>query len=166
MTLEVPEAEMAEVMTLGSPRPFKARKDSEKLLTDFNLYIKAINHLMTLADNANATDAKKKAMLQAVGGVDMIWLFEHHGKMVDTDTYARAVEKIKTALEGQTNQVSIGHTLFTKMLQKPFAKWWSEVKEQSEKCTFDGYDSKIVCWDAIVYQTSSKKLRKRVLNGD
>ena len=160
---------MAGLATLASPGPFKARKkDSEKLLTDFNLYIKAINHLMTLTDNANATDAKKKAMLQAIGGVDMIWLFEHHGKVVDTDTYAGAVAKIKTALEGQTNQASIRHTLFTKMPQgdKPFAMWWSEVKEQSEKCTFDGYDSKMACRDAIVYQTSSKKLRKRVLNED
>ena len=160
---------MAGLATLASPGPFKARKkDSEKLLTDFNLYIKAINHLMTLTDNANATDAKKKAMLQAIGGVDMIWLFEHHGKVVDTDTYAGAVAKIKTALEGQTNQASIRHTLFTKMPQgdKPFAMWWSEVKEQSEKCTFNGYDSKMACRDAIVYQTSSKKLRKRVLNED
>ena len=122
---------MAGLATLASPGPFKARKkDSEKLLTDFNLYIKAINHLMTLTDNANATDAKKKAMLQAIGGVDMIWLFEHHGKVVDADTYTRAVEKIKTALEGQTNQVSIRLTLFTKMPQgeKPFAMWWSEVR--------------------------------------
>ena len=114
---------MAGLATLASPGPFKARKkDSEKLLTDFNLYIKAINHLMTLTDNANVTNAKKKAMLQAIGGVDMIWLFEHHGKVVDTDTYAGAVAKIKTALEGQTNQVSIRHTLFTKMPQedKPF----------------------------------------------
>ena len=54
------------------------------------------------------------------------------------------------------------------MLQgdKPFAMWWSEVKEQSKKCTFDGYDSKMACLDALVYQTSSKKLRKRVLNED
>ena len=123
---------------------------------------------MMLTDNANVTDAKKKALLQAVGGVDMIWLFEHHGKVVDTDMYVRAVEKIKTALEGQTNQASIRHTLFTKMPQgeKPFAMWWSEVKEQSEKCSFDGYDSKMACRDAIVYQTSSNKLRKRVLNED
>ena len=49
---------MAGLATLGSPGPFKARKkDSEKLSTDFNLYIKAINHLMTLTDNANVTDA-------------------------------------------------------------------------------------------------------------
>ena len=145
---------MAGLAMLASPGPFKARKkDSEKLLTDFNLYIKAINHLMTLTDNANATDAKKKAMLQAIGGVDMIWLFEHHGKVVDADTYARAVEKIKTALEGQTNQASIRYTLFTKMLQeeKPFAIWCLEVKEQSENYIFDGYDNKMACRDAIVY---------------
>ena len=121
---------MAGLATLASPVPFKARKKDSEKLSDFNLYIKAINHLMTLADNANATDAKKKALLQAVGGVDMIWLFEHHGKVVDMDTYAGAVAKIKTALEGQTNQASIRHTLFTKMPQgdKLFEMWWSEVR--------------------------------------
>ena len=44
--------------------------------------------------------------------------------------------------------------------------WWSEVKEQSEKCMFDGYDSKMACRGVLVYQTSSKKLRKIVLNED
>ena len=37
---------------LGSPGQFKARKkDPERMLADFNLYVKAIKNLMILTDN-------------------------------------------------------------------------------------------------------------------
>ena len=79
---------------LGSPGPFKARKkDPERMLADFNLYVKSIKNLLTLTENTNSTDVKKKALMQSVGGPDMIWLFEYVGKVEDGDTYAAAIEK-------------------------------------------------------------------------
>ena len=63
---------MAELAVLGSPGPFKARKkDPERMLADFNLYVKAIQNLLVLTDNNNAADAKKKALMQSVGGPDI-----------------------------------------------------------------------------------------------
>ena len=67
---------MAELAVLGSPGPFKAKKkDPEKMLADFELYVKAIKNLMVLTDNADATDAKKKALMQSVGGPDMTYSY-------------------------------------------------------------------------------------------
>ena len=57
------------------------------MLADFNLYVKAIKNLMILTDNENATDAKKKALMQSVGGQDIVWLFDYVGKVADEDTY-------------------------------------------------------------------------------
>ena len=93
--------EMAELAVLGSPGPFKARKkDPERMLADFNLYVKSIKNLLTLTDNTEATDAKKKALMQSVGGPDMIWLFDYVGKVAEGDTYAAAIENVKTAITG------------------------------------------------------------------
>ena len=88
--------------------------------------------------------------------------------MLDGDTFDQPITKIKAAMTGQTNQTSMRHKLFTKMEQgdKPFVAWWTEVKDQSEKCDFTAYNSEKACKDAIVYQTSSKKLRKKALTED
>ena len=128
------DREMAELAVLGSPGPFKARKkDPERMLADFNLYVKSIKNLLTLTDNTDATDAKKKALMQSVGGPDMIWLFDYVGKVEDGDTYTAAIAKVKTAITGQTNQAVMKYKLFTGMPQgeQAFASWWTNVKEQA-----------------------------------
>ena len=160
---------MAGLAALGNPGPFKARKkDPERLLGDFKLYVKAITNLLILTDNGAANNAKKKATMQGVGGIDMVWLFDHIGKVIATDTFAQACNKIEAALTGQTNQASMRHKLFTKFPQgdKSFATWWAEVKGQADKCDFANYNSDKACRDAIIYQTSSKRLRKKVLAED
>ena len=93
---------------------------------DFKLYVKAITNLLILTDNGAANDAKKKATKQAVGGIDMVWLFDHIGKVIATDTFAQACNKIEAALTGQTNQASMRHELFNKFQgDKSFTTWWS-----------------------------------------
>ena len=151
---------------LGSPGQFKARKkDPERMLADFNLYVKAIKNLMILTDNENATDAKKKALMQSVGGQDIVWLFDYVGKVADGDTYEAAIAKIKAAITGQTNQAVMMYKLYTGMKQEDqsFASWWTCVKEQADKCDFTGYNSEKAARDAILFQTSNDKLRKRIL---
>ena len=64
---------MAGLASLGSPGLFKARKKHSEKLTDFNLYIMAISHMMTLTDNVNAMDAKKKALLQTLQWCCYYW---------------------------------------------------------------------------------------------
>ena len=154
---------------LGSPGVFKARKkDPEKMLADFDLYVKAVKNLMILTDNAEATDVKKKALMQSVGGADMIWLWDFMGKVEEQDTYLQAIEKIRAAITGQTNQAMMKYKLFTGMEQEDqaFSSWWSSVKEQADKCNFTGYNQEKAARDAILFQTSNVKLRKRILAED
>ena len=49
---------------------------------------------------------------------------------------------------------------------QPFSVWWSMVKEQAEKCTFDNYTKDKAARDAILFQTSDVKLQKKVLAED
>ena len=128
---------MAELAVLGSPGQFKAKKkDPERMLADFNLYVKAIKNLMILTDNSDATDAKKKALMQSVWGQGIVWLFEYVVKVLDGDTYDAAITKIRAAMTGQTNQAVMKYKLFKGMKQEDqsFASWWTAVKEQADKC--------------------------------
>ena len=90
---------MAGLAALASPGPFKASKNEpEKLLADFNMYVKAIKNLITLTDLGAATDAKKKALIGSVGGVDMIWLWDYVGKVLEADTFDQAITKIRAGI--------------------------------------------------------------------
>ena len=51
------------------------------------------------------SDAEKKAMLLFKRGEDMKTLFQHVGKVLDTDTYEQAVKKISDSLSERTNKV-------------------------------------------------------------
>ena len=81
---------MASVIeALINPGPFKgSRKDPEKLLMKFNLYIEQIENFMLATDTDGSSDKRKLALLQAVGGVEMITLFKHVGKVKLSETPA------------------------------------------------------------------------------
>ena len=64
-----------------NPGNFKARrKDTEKMLNNFTLYLEAFTHFLMVTDSTNATDEKKKSLLQAIRGHDMAFLFKHVGR--------------------------------------------------------------------------------------
>ena len=158
-----------QLATLVSPGPFKAKKkDPEKMLADFELYMKSFADFLVVTDNSDAADNKKKSLLRAIGGQDMIFLFDHLGKVTEEMTYAVAIQNVRTAITSQTNQAMIRYKLFTNMAQEneAFSSWWAKIKEQAEKCNFEGYDSKSAARDAILFQTSDVKLRKKVLAED
>ena len=81
-------------------------------LQKFNHYTERIELLFELvfrkADGTgySPTDREKKAMLLFKGGDDMRNIFRHIGKVLDTDTYAQAVKKIKDGLSKRTNKLS------------------------------------------------------------
>ena len=50
--------------------------------------------------------------------------------------------------------------------EQSFNVWWKTVKEQSDKCTWTGYDGDQAAKDAIIFQTSNQKLRKKCLAED
>ena len=39
---------MGELAVFSSPGPFKAKKDPERMLADFNLYVKTMKHLLVI----------------------------------------------------------------------------------------------------------------------
>ena len=98
----------------------------------------------------------------------MVTLYDHVGKVLEGDTYDQAVAKIEEAVKAQTNKAMSKYKLFTGLQQEgeSFATWWTQVQEQAEKCDFVGYDVKMATRDAILFQTSNNKLRKRVLAED
>ena len=77
----------------------------------FDKYVQHIKLIFELAfQKANGTpyapsDKEKKAMLLFRGGDDMKDLFEHVGAVTDIDTFDDAVTKIRTGLQGRTNNV-------------------------------------------------------------
>ena len=157
-----------ELAAIVNPGVFRARKkDPERMLTDFNLYMKSFSDFLVVTDNADTTGAKKKSLLRAVGGVDMVFLFDHVGKVADDASYEDAINAIRTAITGQTNQAMIRYKLFTGMAQgeESFSCWWAKVKEQADKCSFDSYNVEAAARDAILFQTSDIRLRKKVLAG-
>ena len=107
-----------ELAALVNPGVFKAhKKDPERMLTNFNLYMKSFANFMVVTAHVGAAEAKKKALIQAVGGPDMVFLFDYIGKVEVGDTYDAAVDKIRLAITGQTNQAMIRFKLFTGMAQ-------------------------------------------------
>ena len=161
---------------LLKPSPFTGTKmgDPEQLLQDFLEYVKTFNKFMLAtgvggdhtADHAECSGCKKaKATLELVGGQEMCVLFEHVGVVTDGDTFNQAVDKVEAGIKAQTNQATARFKLFTKMPQggRTFAEWYPKVKDQAERCVWTGYDARQAARDAILFQTDSAKLQKKVI---
>ena len=70
--------------------------------------------------------------------------------------------------EQQTNQAAARFKLMQKMPQSNsyFAEWYPWVKEQAERCIWQGYDGSMAARDAILLQTQDKKLQQKLLAED
>ena len=147
------DSEMATgVDALIAPKAFRAKdKDPETLLIDFDLYVKTIKNFFVATGKDNATEKQKVALLQAVGGPDMVDMVEEVGKvvLVDTpeddvlgiaavtaDTFEQAIEKIRNGVVGKTNQAMSRLKLFQQMAQgnQKFASWHKEILKQAKRC--------------------------------
>ena len=108
---------MATVDALLAPKAFKVKdKEPEQLLIDYDVYIKTVNNFYIATGKEGAADRTKLAILQAVGGPDMVDLVELVGKVqlvgipaagdipeVVADTYQQAVDKVgRGSWPGQT----------------------------------------------------------------
>jgi hypothetical protein len=176
---------MAESMALLKPAPLKVKKDGdpEHLLRKFNDYMKKFDLFLLTTEvggvhtAGHAAEAgggqckgcvKSKAMLQLVGGEEMMTLFEHTGMVEDGDSYTAAVDKIREGIKGQTNQASARFKLFQQMPQagQPFARWYTRIKEQADRVDWTVYNAKTAARDAILFQTDDKKLMKKIMAED
>ena len=63
--------------------------------------------MLIVTDNTGATPEEKTALLKAVGGPDMIFMFKHIGKVADDSTYNTAITTIWRGITGQTNQAMV-----------------------------------------------------------
>ena len=92
-------------------------------------------------------------------------LFEHVGSVTDTETFEEAIAKIRAKLTERTNKVVQRNMLLSNFPQgsKSFEKWSQEVSEAAKLIDYDNYNWKQAAVDAIILQTSSKKLRERAL---
>ena len=105
-----------DMAAITNPGPFKAnRKDPEKMLNESNLYIDTFINFLTVTDNAGAAKEKKKALLKSVGGVDMVFLFKHIGKVPNDSKFDATITTICGGITGQTNQAMIRYKLFKEM---------------------------------------------------
>ena len=169
------------VDALIAPKAFRAKdKDPETLLIDFDLYVKTIKNFFVATGKDNATEKQKVALLQAVGGPDMVDMVEEVGKvvLVDTpeddvlgiaavtaDTFEQAIGKIRDGVVGKTNQAMSRLKLFQQMAQgnQKFASWHKEILKQAKRCNWSNYGVEDAARDAILYQTTDQKLRKKIL---
>ena len=95
----------------------------------------------------------------------MCVLFDHVGAVVDDDTFTQAVKKVEEGIKAQTNQATARFKLYTKMPQggRSFAEWYPKVKDQAERCIWVNYGAKQAARDALLFQTDSAKLQKKVI---
>ena len=104
-------------------------------------------------------------MLLFHGGDDMKDLFEHISAVNDTDTFDAAVTKIRTGLQGRTNNVVQRNLLLANYPQgtKSFERWSKEISNVAKLINYENYDWKQADVDAILLQTSNPKLWERAL---
>ena len=167
------------MMLLLKPGPFAITSagDPEQLYQDFMKYISNFKEFL-LATNidgehseqhANCGACKKaKTTLCLVGGDDMKNLFDHVGLVEAADTFDNAIDKITNGTKRQTNQATARFKLFQQMPQsgQHFAEWYIKVKEQADRCVWTDYNAKSAARDAILYQTDSKTLMKKIISED
>ena len=153
---------------------FKAKDaEPEVTLELFEDYCKKMERMFRLQRRINPTDGsriefddqEKKDFIRIEGGDDMDDLFEHVGKVKDTDTYNEALDKIRTELKKQGNRTSAVFKLFNGhgQGQQSFDVWHRGVYKAAQLIDWTGYDAEKAFVDAITMQTSSDKLRQKVI---
>ena len=153
---------------------FKAKDaEPEVTLELFEDYCKKMERMFRLQRRINPKDGsriefddqERKDFIRIEGGDDMDDLFEHVGKIKDTDTYNDALDKIRTELKKQGNRTSAVFKLFNGhgQGQQSFDVWHRSVYKAAKLIDWTGYDAEKACVDAITMQTSSDKLRQKVI---
>ena len=157
-----------------SPGIFKS-KDAEpeatlELFSDYCENMERVFRLRrrihpTTGARINFDDAEKKDLIMVEGGEDMQKLFKYTGKVLDTDTYQEAVDKIKAALKKRGNRTSAVFKLFNGHAQgsQSFESWHTEVYKAAQLIDWTDYDAKKAAVDAIIMQTSSVKLQQKAI---
>ena len=158
----------------------KKKGDPEQLSKDWEDNVKVFKEFLeatgVAGEHANpeipgtpcAACIKTKNMLRLIGGDKVRTLFDHVGMVEGTDSLQQALEKVSQGIRRQTNQAAAKFRLMQKMPQSDscFAEWYPLVKEQAERCSWQGYNASNAARDAILLQTRDKKLQQKILAED
>ena len=108
---------------------------------------------------------EKKAMLLFRGGCDTKHFFQHVGAVTDTDTFDAKVRKIRTGLQGRTNNVVHRNPLLANYHQgsKSLERWSKEISNATKLIKCGSYDWKQSTKVTVKLQTSNPKLQERTL---
>ena len=80
------------------------------------------------------------------------------------DTFDGGVEKVR-GIVARTNQAMSRLKLLQQLPQEDskFDDWSKEIMKEAHRCDWTGYDEKTAARNAIIFQTSDPKLRKKIL---
>ena len=135
-----------------SPGIFKSKDaEPEATLEVFSDYCETMERVFRLTRRIHPTtgnkieydDAEKKDLILVEGGEDMQDLFKHVGLVLEVDTYAAVVEKVKMALRKRGNRTAAVFTLFNGQAQgrKSFESWHRGVHKAAKLIDWTGYDA-------------------------
>ena len=85
--------------------------------------------------------------------------------MQTPSSFEQAEGNIRNGIIRKTNQAMSRLRLFQQMGQgsQKFGAWQKEIYKQAKRCDWSNYGTEDAARDAILYQTSDQKLRKRIL---
>jgi hypothetical protein len=158
----------------------RRKGDPEQLFKDWDDYTKVFKEFLEATgvvgnhadpetpDDPCAACVKVKNMLRLVGGDEVRTLFDHVGMVEGTDNWQQFLDKVSQGIKQQTNEAAARFKLMQKMPQSDscFAEWYPLVKEQAERCTWQGYNAGKAARDAILLQTGDRKLQEKILAED
>ena len=157
----------------------KGRGDPEQLARDWEDYLENFQDFLEATEIAGQharpevvgtpcrACVKSKHLLKLVGGPEVKTLYTHVGKVTAMDSWNQTTVKITRGIKGQTNQASARFKLMQRMPQSEdsFSEWYPGVRDQAERCIWDGYDADAAARDAILLQTRDKQLQQKILRG-
>ena len=76
-----------------------------------------ISVLLYKTNKVDFDDEENKNILCVEGGAEIQDLFKHESKVLDTDTYDEAIQKVRAALKGRENRSAAVYRLFTALPQ-------------------------------------------------
>ena len=163
-----------------SLEPFKRTDDAGTTADRLEKYLKRADLMFKIIPREEGEqvlpDIKKKALIQIWGGEDLIYIWETMAKppIEDNTTYSDAIQQVKAGLLDQTNELFPIYNLFQRMPQgkKPIRLWMQEVLDAAKRCKLSStcgancagaYTAERAARDAVVFQTSNERMRKKAL---
>ena len=154
---------MAGTSLHGALEQFVKGQDSAEISERLGSCVRRAQLVFATADIKE--EPEKKSLIQIWGGDLLMMLFEHVGKVQEKDTFDVTIKKAKEGLKATMNEVFLMYKLFNEMpkANKRFTDWHPEILEQARRCPLENYTPERAVRGAITMQTSSSRLRKKLI---